>query len=172
VDGEELAAELEGIQADLAKHADSPPDFQGYQSMMRLHMRAAWFLIAFGRYDEAIVSAEQADRARTASSRFDSVRARGGAVLWEACEAKAVVYLAREQWFQAEEATLRALWDFEEQDANYRLHELALQAQGRLHPDRIRKVSEDPARELAEFDAKRYALGHAQISALSENVVQ
>jgi uncharacterized protein (DUF1330 family) len=158
IDGEEPAAELERIRADLAEHAGERPDLQRCLSVMDLHMRAAWILIALGRYDEAITSAGEANRARRASIAFAPESPYGGTVLWQACEARAVAHLARGQWSEAEQAAREALADFEEQDGNYRLYELALQAQGRLHPDRVYKVSKDPARELAEFDARRYAL--------------
>ena len=163
MDDEELAAELEHVRADLVERASGRRDFQRYLSIMDLHMRAAWLLIALGRYDEAIASASEANRTRTAAVALTR-QPPPGAVLWQACEAKAVAHLARRQWSQVEEATHEALRDFEEEDKNYRLHELALQAQGRLHPNRIYKVSKDPARELAEFDAKRYALHRIQRS--------
>ncbi len=129
MDDEELAAELEHVRADLVERASGPRDFQRYLSIMDLHMRAAWLLIALGRYDETIASASEANRTRTAAVALTR-QPPPGAVLWQACEAKAVAHLARGQWSQAEEATHEALRDFEEEDKNYRLHELALQAQG------------------------------------------
>jgi tetratricopeptide (TPR) repeat protein len=160
MDGEELTAALVRITADLAEQARQCPTQERYVSVMRLQMRAAWLLIALGRYDQAIASAAEANRARTGARKFtpDETRRYEGAVLWQACEARAVAHLARGQWSEAEEAACEALQDFPEQDENHRLYELALQAQGRLEPNRVYKVSKDPVRELAEFDAKRYAV--------------
>src|SRR6266516_4218959 len=114
----------------------------------------AWLLIALGRYDEAV------DAAELAQQKYRSERGSqpyGGFVLWEACAAQAVAYLACERWADAEGASRYALQDFGEETANYRLYELALHAQGRLHPNRFLKMVEDPDRELAEFDAAKYA---------------
>jgi uncharacterized protein (DUF1330 family) len=95
MDGEELAAELERIRADLAEHASERPNLQRCRSVMDLHMRAAWLLIALGRYDEAITSAGEANRARRTSIAFAPESPSVGAVLWQACEARAVAHLAR-----------------------------------------------------------------------------
>jgi uncharacterized protein (DUF1330 family) len=157
IDGEEPEAQLDRITADLAERASGRTALEPRLSVIALHMRAAWLMIALDRYGDAVASAREAQEARSASLLYLP-----GTALWEACEAQAVAHLACGQWSEAENAAIRALGDFEEQEANYYLLELALQAQGRLHPDRVRKVSKDPTRDLAEFDAKRYALNRVR----------
>ncbi len=153
---EELAAEFERVRADLAERTSKTLERQHYYSVWQLQMRAAWLLIALGRYDEAITSAGEAYRIRQLEW--------PGQVLWVACEAQAVAHLARGEWSKAENAARLALQNWGEEESNYRLCELALQAQGRLHPDRVWKVCKDAARDLAQFDAKSYALNHISVS--------
>ncbi|MEY9212355.1 hypothetical protein NI17_006035 [Thermobifida halotolerans] len=118
------------------------------------HLKAAWLLIALRRYDDAVTEAEQAQSAYQRAH----LPGRTTAVLWSACAAGAVAHLAAGRWAAAEDSAREALRDFGEDQTNYYLLELALQAQGRLEPNRIWKVSQDPARELAAFDARRFAL--------------
>ncbi|RFU37664.1 hypothetical protein DZF91_31715 [Actinomadura logoneensis] len=159
MDDTELRAELERVLGELSEEESIPePDLQAYLRRMHLHLRAAWLLVADGRYDDAVEAAEAGNRARSAAMAASTGPGYGGAVSWEACEVEAVTWLARGKWRRAEKAARRALQDFDEQVDNYRLLELALQAQGKLHPDRVWKESDDPARDLAEFDARRYAL--------------
>ncbi|WP_026415998.1 hypothetical protein [Actinomadura oligospora] len=159
MDDTEVRAELERVQGQISEEESVPnPDLQANLRRMNLQLRAAWLLVADGRYDDAIKAAEAGNHARNAAMAASSGPGYGGAVSWEACEVEAVTWLARGKWRRAEKATLRALSDFDEQVDNYRLFELAQQGQGKLHPDRIWKESQDPARDLAEFDARRYAL--------------
>jgi len=76
--------------------------------------------------------------------------------------AEAAVALADGSWSQAEECARKVLRDFDEEDAAYALLELSLQAQGRLSPERVWAVSNDPARDLAEFDLRSYAIQRAR----------
>lgn len=155
----DVRGELERVLGELSEEEATPePDLQSHLRRMNLQIRAAWLLVADGRYDDAVKAAEAGNRARSAAMAASSGPAYGGAVSWEACEVEAVAWLARGKWKKAERAAQRALSDFDEQVDNYRLLELALHAQGKLHPDRVWKETEDPARELAEFDARRYAL--------------
>ena len=119
-------------------------------------LRRAWLLIALGRHPEAIDAAEQAQHQHRSQPGLGKY---GGMVLWQACAAQAVAHLAGGQWAEAQRASQRALLDFGEEVANYRLFELALHAQGQLNPDRFLKIVKDTDRELAEFDAAKYAQG-------------
>ncbi|MEV5572485.1 hypothetical protein AB0L06_20775 [Spirillospora sp. NPDC052269] len=159
MDDTEVRTELERVQGQLSEEESVPnPDLQANLRRMNLHLRAAWLLVADGRYDDAVKAAEAGNRARSAAMAASSGPAYGGAVSWQACEVEAVTWLARGKWRRAEKAAQRALSDFDEQVDNYRLLELALQGQGKLPADRVWKEAEDPARDLAEFDARRYAI--------------
>ncbi|MFC4911584.1 hypothetical protein [Actinomadura gamaensis] len=159
MDATDVRDELERVLGELSEEESTPePDLQSHLRRMNLHLRAAWLHIADGRYDDALQAAEAGDRARSAAMAASGGPGYGGAVSWQACEVEAVAWLARGKWKKAQKAAQRALSDFDEQVDNYRLLELALQAQGKLPADRIWKESDDPARDLAEFDARRYAL--------------
>lgn len=160
MDDTEVRAELERVRGRISEEESTPdPDLQAHLRRMNLQLRAAWLLVADGRYDDAVKAAEAGDHARSAAMAATSGPRYGGAVSWESCEVEAVTWLARGKWRKAEKAARRALGDFDEQVDNYRLLELALQAQGKLHADRIWKESQDPARDLAAFDARAYAIG-------------
>jgi len=90
VDDEELAAELEHVRADLVSAPADPrlpalPVDHGPAYARRLAPDCA------GRYDEAIASASEANRTRTAAVALTR-QPPPGAVLWQACEAKAVAH--------------------------------------------------------------------------------
>lgn len=147
----ELEPELAAVRREAAALGDGSPG-----RAWELHLRAAWLLIALHRPDEAPPAAARAQRS-WARARGAAGTGHGGGVLWEACAAEAVAHLAVGRPEAAEASARQALADFEEEESNAYLLELALQAQGRLHPERFRRVTQDPARELAEFDAARFA---------------
>lgn len=153
---QDMARELGQVRAALAECASCEQGFQVLLRTMSLHMRAAWLLIALARYDEAITEAHEANSARHAAWSTQP-RHYGGAVLWKACEAIAVAHLARRQWREAEKAAHRALVDFGEHDGSLHVYRIARQAQGKPVSDQ-----DLAARELAEFNARDYALRHIQ----------
>ncbi|MFC5185197.1 hypothetical protein [Actinomadura harenae] len=159
MDDAEVRAQLERVRGRISEEESVPElDLQANLRLMGLRIRAAWLLVADGRYDDAVKAAEGANRARSAAMAASSGPGYGGAVSWEACEVEAVTWLARGKWRRAEKAAQRALSDFDEQIDNYRLFELAQQAQGKVRADRVWKAFEDPAQALAEFDAHAYAI--------------
>jgi hypothetical protein len=120
-------------------------------------MKEAWILIALRRQAEGIAMARRAQRVWKVN--FDKVKPRyGGSIFWEPWRAEAAVALAEGSWSRAEECATTVLRDFDEEDGAYVLLELALHAQGRLHPERVWRVCSDPAQELADFDLRAYAL--------------
>lgn len=141
----ELEAELQATQA--ANPGDSH----------ELYMREAWLLVALRRQAEGIATARRAQQAWQVF-RMKVHSPYGGSIYWAPWNLEAAVALAEGDWSRAEQCTTMVLMDFEEQDDAGVLHELALHAQGQLHPDRFYHFSSDPARELAAFDLRAYAL--------------
>jgi hypothetical protein len=124
------------------------------------YMQEAWLLIALGRRVEGIDVARRAQRVWSLN-RAKVNSPYGGAVYWDPWIAEAAVALAERDWGRAKQCAERVLMDFGEEDSAGFLWELAVQAQGRLKPDRIFHFSRDPERDLAEFDLRTYALGRA-----------
>jgi hypothetical protein len=126
------------------------------------HMQEAWLLIALGRAGEGLAAARRAQEVWAMN--HAKVRAPyGGAIYWDPWIAEAAVALAQRNWSHAEHCALRVLKDFSEEQSAGVLLELALQAQGRLHPERVLCFSRDPARELAAFDLRAYAAKRARL---------
>lgn len=126
-----------------------------------LYMNEVWLLIALGREAEATAIARRAQQVWEVNrAKIDSPY--GGSIYWEPWIAEAAIALAEGNWSRAEQCAGMVLMDFSEEDAAGVLLELALQAQGRLHPERVLCFSSDPARELADFDLRAYALERVQ----------
>lgn len=125
-------------------------------------MKEAWLLIALRRQSEGIERAQQAQRV-WAVNRAKHPSPYGGSKYWEPCIAEAAIALAEGCWSHAEEWARRVLVDFEEEDNAGFLYELALQAQGRLHPHRMLRFSQDAAQDLTNFDLHAYALQRARL---------
>jgi hypothetical protein len=126
----------------------------------RLYIKEAWLLIALGRQEEGVTTARRAQQV------WEVNRAKvhspyGGSIFWQPWIVEAAVALAEGNWSRAEECTEMVLKDFSEEDSAYALLELALQAQGRLDPERYWSISRNPARKLANFDLRAYALRRA-----------
>ncbi|MEV4252382.1 hypothetical protein AB0J52_04345, partial [Spirillospora sp. NPDC049652] len=59
MDDTELRVELDRVLGELSEEESVPdPDLQAHLRRMHLHLRAAWLLVADGRYDEAVTAAE------------------------------------------------------------------------------------------------------------------
>lgn len=153
IDDVALEAELDASRAARAANA-------GQEENPNTLVREAWLLIALRRPSEGIEVARRAQRAWQAR-RARSASPSGGSLLWEACIAEAAVHLAHGRWADVERSARTVLTDFGEEETSYHLLELALHAQGRLLPDRVRQVAEDPAEELARFDLRSFALRRA-----------
>lgn len=136
-----LRAELEAVRNALPGFRDG--------SGRRLHLRAAWLLIALGRYSEAAraaVEARQDCPGRTHESVVDTR------------VAETAAHLARRQWHAAEDAILPAVRLYGDEGPTNYLLELALQGRGTLLPNRAEHWVKHPAEELAAFDPRSYAL--------------
>ena len=148
VNDTELEAELQATQA------GNPGDSHC------LYMKEAWLLIALRRPVEGIAMARRAQQVWQVNRKPREPY--GGLIFWEPWIAEAAVALAEGNWSRAEECASQVLRDFDEEHVSYVLLELALHAQGRLHPERVWSVCKDPARALAEFDLRAYALRRAR----------
>jgi hypothetical protein len=137
-----------------ASREGNPGDSHGH------YMQEAWLLIALGRLVEGIDVAHRAQRVwKLNRAKLNSPY--GGTIYWDPLVAEAAVALAERDWDRAEQCAQMVLADFGEEESAGFLWELAVQAQGRLHPDRLFHFSRDPERDLAEFDLRTYALGRA-----------
>jgi hypothetical protein len=125
-----------------------------------LYMKEVWLLIALGRQSEGVTLARRAQQV-WAVNRAKVSSPYGGSIYWDPWIAEAAVALAEGDWSRAEECSRRVLCDFGEEDSAGFLHELALEAQGRLHPDRVLKFG-GGAEALANFDLRAYALKRAE----------
>lgn len=116
------------------------------------HLRKTWILIALGRFNDAILCATLAREA----ARNDLVgNPRGPA---EITVAETVAHLGAHHWAQAEKAILSHLSHYPDDGPAEYLYELALQGQGRLHSINPWMMDQDPAEELASFDARERAV--------------
>jgi hypothetical protein len=122
-----------------------------------LYMKEAWLLIALRRQSEGVETARRAQQV-WGVNRAKVHSPYGGSTYWTPWIAEAAVALAEGSWSRAEECAKEVLMDFSEEDRAYALLELALQAQGQLEPERIWSISRNPARKLANFDLRTYAL--------------
>jgi len=128
-----------------------------------LYMKEAWLLIALYQQSAGVELARQAQQV-WATNRAKTPSPYGGSKYWNPWIAEAAVALAEGNWGHAEQCARVILSDYEEQpDAGY-LYELALQAQGQLHPERLFPFCRDAAQELADFDLRTFALRQAGIA--------
>lgn len=127
-----------------------------------LYMKEAWLLIALRRHAEGLALAQQAQRAW--AEQVAQLQARNvGSRYWEPWLAEAAVALGEGNWSRAASCANQVLVDFEEHQEAGRLAEMALQALGLLHPQRVLQFCRDAAQELAQFDLQIYALRQAGI---------
>ena len=147
--------------ADLEKELQATRDANSGDSHYH-YMKEAWLLIALRRQSEGIELAQQAQRV-WAVNRAKHPSPYGGSIYWEPWIAEAAIALAEGHWSRAEECARKVLVDFEEEGNAGILYELALQAQGRLYPNRVLRFSQDAAQDLANFDLHAYALQRARM---------
>lgn len=143
----ELEAELQ------ATRAANPGDSHS------LYVKEAWLLIALQRQSEGVTVARKAQKV-WAVNRAKLALPYGGMTFWEPWIAEAAVALAEGNWSHARECAQTVLIDFGEEEGAGFLNELALEAQGRLHPDRVLNFG-GSAKALANFDLRAYALERA-----------
>jgi hypothetical protein len=130
------------------------------------YMQEAWLLIALRRQEEGVAMARRAQEVWSSNRAKQAKHSLyGGSLYWDPWIAEAAVALAEGSWRYAEECARTVLTDFDEEDAAHFLLELALQAQGRLSPERMWVLCKDPVRELADFDLRAYALRRARLCA-------
>jgi hypothetical protein len=135
----------------LATRAANPGDSH------TAYMKEAWLLIALCRQEEGIALARRAQQV-WGVNRAKIRSPYGGSIYWAPWIAEAAVALAERDWSQAAECARTVLRDFSEEDRAGVLLELALQAQGLLHPTRAMHFCDDAAQQLADFDLRAYAL--------------